>query len=184
MAFPSVEELSHLIAPVVSSHGLDIEAIKITRAGKKSVVSIRLDADDRPDLDKIEVLAQEISELLDAAEAANEVNLGAGYTLEVSTPGVDLPLTAPRHWRRNRHRLVTLSQDGQSSTWRIGALSAEEDSVILVRTEKKQRLVEVHELADPVSAVVEIEFAKTPEAELELTGLDFELAMTWREDHK
>lgn len=184
MAFPSVDELTSLINPVTNSHKLDVEGINITRAGKKSVISIRLDADERPDLDLIEVVAGEISELLDSAETRGDLNLGAGYTLEVSTPGVDLPLTAARHWRRNRHRLVQLTEENGASVWRIGALSAAEDSVVLVRPVKKKLELRILELAESVPAVVEIEFAKTPEAETELTGLNFDQAVAWREDNK
>lgn len=184
MAFPGVEELTTMITPVASSHGLDIEGVKVVRAGRKSVVSIKLDADARPDLDRLEVASQDISALLDAAEARGEVSFGAGYTLEVSTPGVDLPLTAPRHWRRNRHRLVVLDEGGGKSTWRIGALNEAESAVILVAKAKKELLLRELELADSVPAVVEIEFAKPPADELELTGLDYEAAITWREDNK
>lgn len=184
MAFPSVDELTTLIKSVTSTHKLDIEGINITRAGKKSVISIRLDADERPDLDRIEVVAEDISELLDAAETRGDINLGAGYTLEVSTPGVDLPLTAARHWRRNRHRLVQLTEENKTSVWRIGALSEAEDSVVLVRPVKKKLELRILELAESVPAVVEIEFAKTPETETELTGLNFDQAVAWREDNK
>lgn len=180
MAFPGIDQLRTLITPIAQRHGLDVEDIKVTRAGKKSVVGIRLDADNHPDLDLLEVVSQEVSALLDAAEDRGEINLGAGYTLEVSTPGVDTPLTAPRHWRRNRHRLVSL--EGQ--TWRIGALNDAEDEVVLVRTVKKQPEMRVWQLDETVPAVVEIEFAKAPEAELELTGLDSEQAHAWREDNK
>lgn len=179
MAFPTAEQLTELIAPAVD--GLDVEDIRVTRAGKKSVIAIHLDADDRPDLDRLEVVSKDISELLDAAEDRGDASFGAGYTLEVSTPGVDLPLTAPRHWRRNRHRLVSLGEQG---TWRIGALSPDETSVVLVRTVKKDRQMRILELAEEVPAVVEIEFATTPEAETELTGLDFDQALAWREDNK
>jgi ribosome maturation factor RimP len=45
---------------------------------------------------------------LDEADA-----LGPGpYSLEVTTPGVDRPLTEPRHWRRARTRLVTVERHG------------------------------------------------------------------------
>ncbi|WP_027004113.1 ribosome maturation factor RimP [Corynebacterium halotolerans] len=184
MAFPGVDELTDLITPATSSHGLDIEGIKITRAGRKSVVAIKLDADARPDLDLLELVSQEISTLLDAAEERGEANFGAGYTLEVSTPGVDLPLTAPRHWRRNRHRLVQLTEDGQKSQWRIGALNEEQTAVILVTTRKKDLVVRELEFTNPVHAVVEVEFAKPPAAETELTGLEYDTAIQWREDNK
>lgn len=184
MAFPGEEELVTLITPVTDAHGLDIEGVKVTRAGRKSVVGIRVDSDSRPDLDLLEVVSQEVSALLDAAEERGEVNLGAGYTLEVSTPGVDAPLTLPRHWRRNRGHLVELTEGGQTSVWRVGAVAPDEASVVLVRTVKKDREMRVLEFSENTPAVVEIEFATPPAAETELTGLDYDQALAWQEENK
>ena len=184
MAFPGEAELISLITPVTDACGLDIEGVKVTRAGRKSVVGIFVDSDIRPDLDLLEQVSQEVSVLLDAAEDRGEVNLGAGYTLEVSTPGVDAPLTAPRHWRRNRGRLVALLEDGKKSTWRVGALAPDESGVVLVRTVKKDREMRVLEFSETPRAVVEIEFSNPPAAETELTGLDYDQALAWQEDNK
>lgn len=184
MAFPSVEQLTELITPVAERHRMDVETVRITRAGRKSVVAIGLDSDSRPDLDQLEVVSQEVSTVLDDAETHGRYNFGAGYTLEVSTPGVDLPLTAPRHWRRNRHRLVKLTTEGKSETWRIGALRADEGAVVLVGRDKKQPQVKILEFTETPAAVVELEFAKPPAQELDLTGLNFEDALERGEDDK
>lgn len=87
MAFPTSEILFPLVQPVADQYGMDIEYIKISRAGKKSVVAIAVDADNRPDSDVLEAITQEISELFDEQETAGVLNFGPGYTLEVSTPG-------------------------------------------------------------------------------------------------
>lgn len=168
--------------------------MKVTKAGRKSVVAIKLDGDERPTLDELEVVSNEISELFDAAEERGEVNFGAGYTLEVSTPGVDLPLTAPRHWRRNRHRLVTLTEANGKSLWRIGALAEDEGMVLLVAAGKKKsgnRDVTVLpedlrelQLSPELKAVVEIEFNESPAAQLEMTAKTYQEAIQWREDNK
>ncbi|MFC6316719.1 ribosome maturation factor RimP [Corynebacterium gerontici] len=183
MAFPTSETLEALISPLVASHHLDVEGIKVNRAGKKSSVTIQLDGDQRPGLDLLEVVSQEISELFDATEERGTLNFGAGYTLEVTTPGVDRPLTLPRHWRRNRGRLVKVTQDEKQSTWRIGALDKEEARVVLVQKQGRNLVVESLVLANTPRAVVEIEFAQAPEEQLELTNMSYDEAMQWREDH-
>ncbi|HZK32787.1 MAG TPA: ribosome maturation factor RimP, partial [Corynebacterium sp.] len=114
--------------------------------------------------------------------------------LEVSTPGVDLPLTAPRHWRRNRHRLVTLTEANGKSLWRIGALAEDEGMVLLVAAGKKKsgnRDVTVLpedlrelQLSPELKAVVEIEFNESPAAQLEMTAKTYQEAIQWREDNK
>lgn len=194
MAFPTNAELTELIQPVVTARGLDVEKVKAAPAGRKSAVQIAVDADVRPTLDDLEEISNEISEVLDAAEDVGKANFGAGYTLEVSTPGVDLPLTAPRHWRRNRHRLVALTEEGQKSLWRIGALAEDDSAVILVAADKKKsgnRDVSVFpedvrelQLSSAPIAVVEVEFNESPATQLEITAKTYQEATQWREEHK
>lgn len=172
MAFPEVEELKELIRPVTDARGLDIEAVRTVKAGKKSQVVVALAADEAPTLDQLEEVSGELSELFDAAEAAGTVNFGAGYTLEVTTPGVDLPLTQPRHWRRNRGRRVKLGGD----IYRVGPLDDAEENVALISPAAKKSdepRVRVAPISDVSGAVVEIEFNAAPEAEVELSNMSF-----------
>ncbi|MCP1386596.1 ribosome maturation factor RimP [Corynebacterium sp. TA-R-1] len=172
MAFPSTEELRARIAPVAEAHGMDVEDVRAVKAGKKSQVIVALDSDSRPTLDELEVVSQELSELFDAAEEAGELNFGAGYTLEVTTPGVDLPLTQPRHWRRNRGRLAKVGEQA----FRIGALREGESEIILVEAGAKTPKVVVRAVSELPAAVVDIEFNQPPAAEVELAELSFEEA--------
>ncbi|ANE04262.1 ribosome maturation factor RimP [Corynebacterium crudilactis] len=176
MAFPTTESLTELIEPLVASHKFDLEELKVNKAGPKSAVSIKVDSDSRPDLDHLEILSKEVGELFDAAEQRGDLNFGAGYTLEVSTPGVDNPLTKPRHWRRNRSRLVALDYDGTTRVARIGALNDAETAVVLIERNKKLLEVTVLELAESPRAVVEIEFAKPAQEELSLAESTFDEA--------
>ncbi|WP_087118127.1 ribosome maturation factor RimP [Corynebacterium urinipleomorphum] len=172
MAFPESAELENLIRPVTDARGLDIEAVKTVKAGKKSQVVVAVAGDEAPTLDQLEEVSNELSELFDAAEDRGDVNFGAGYTLEVTTPGVDLPLTEPRHWRRNRGRLVTVGE----KKYRVGALSEAEDIVaLIVPAEKKsgEPAVELAPISSVSGAVVEIEFNAPPAKELELAETDF-----------
>lgn len=170
MAFPTPEELEALVAPVAAAHGMDVEGVKTTKAGAKSQVTVALDSDTRPTLDELEVVSEEISALFDAREDAGEVNFGAGYTLEVTTPGVDLPLTAPRHWRRNRGRVVKAGEE----RWRVGPLSEDESEVALVEVGAKQPKVVVRPVSEMPKSVVEVEFNTPPAAEAELAAQSFE----------
>lgn len=177
MAFPTADTLFPLVQPLADQYGMDIEHIKISRAGKKSVVAIAVDADNRPDSDILEALTQDISKLFDAQEAAGALNFGPGYTLEVGTPGVSTPLTQPRHWRRNRGRLVTLVTDGKKRQVRIGALNDDETSVITIERVGKELIVAPIRLADYPSVVVEIEFATPAAPEMELVASNYDEAV-------
>ncbi len=165
MAFPSVETITAMVAPLAAAHNMDVENIRVSAAGKKSLIALAVDSDNRPGVDDLEVMSQEVSAALDAAEARGEVRFGAGYTLEVSTPGVDMPVTKPRHWRRNRGRLVKLEE----KKYRIGPLNDDESQVALVHGND----VIVRELTQCPPVVVEVEFGQPPAAELELVQQDF-----------
>ncbi|MCT1462600.1 ribosome maturation factor RimP [Corynebacterium sanguinis] len=172
MAFPGVDELTRMIEPIAAAYGMDVEKVRTVAAGKKSQVVIALDSDAHPTLDELEVVSNELSELFDARENAGDINFGAGYTLEVTTPGVDLPLTEPRHWRRNRGRLVAVGEE----KFRIGALDAAEENVVLIPTAQKQPRPEVRPVSGLAPAVVEIEFNTPPAAQNELAELSFDQA--------
>ncbi|MDO4687248.1 MAG: ribosome maturation factor RimP [Corynebacterium sp.] len=185
MAFPTPEDLQSIIEPIVTAHAMDVEGIRVNRAGSKSVVAIAVDADARPDIDTLDVLSRDIDAALDQAEAAGSVNFGAGYTLEVSTPGIDHPLTLPRHWRRNVGRMVVLTDAaGATLRGRIGALNDDADRVILITRNGKQLDVQSVELSAYPKAVVEVEFAEIPPAERTLAESTYDDSLAWREEHK
>lgn len=98
--------------------GFDLEAVELTPAGRRRVLRIAVDKDGGVTLDDVAAATKEISRVVDAGDAMGE----HPYTLEVTSPGVDRPLTLPRHWRRNEGRLVKVAlHDGTSVTGRIGA---------------------------------------------------------------
>src|SRR5690625_351764 len=172
MAFPSEQKLEDFLTPILAKHDLDVEQIKTTKAGKKSQVVIRIDGEKRRSSDVLEEMSRTIGDACDAAEEAGELNFGAGYTLEVSTPGVDLPLTAPRHFRRNRGRKIKSSL----GEVRIGALSEDEQNVIVVTSARDIAKVQVQRLENLVGSVVEIEFAPAPVVEQDIVELSFDAA--------
>lgn len=189
MAFPSEHELREVVGPLAASRGFDVESVTITRAGAKSAVRIAVDGDVRPDLDQLEELSQAASAECDAREATGSLNFGAGYTLELTTPGLSTPLTALRHFRRNIGRLVlingeklriagveeTSDVDGNGPTEGDGGKRDSETTVWLVRpaaSKKDFPVIEATELASVIGALVEVEFSTVPPAESSLVGLD------------
>jgi ribosome maturation factor RimP len=91
-----------LLRPVVEAEGYDLEDVTVTPAGKRSVLRVVVDADGGVSLDDVATISRAVSAALDASDV-----MGSGpYVLEVTSPGVDRPLTEPRHWRRATGRLV------------------------------------------------------------------------------
>ena len=108
--------LEQLAERCVTALGLDLEAVELSEAGKRRVLRIAVDADGGVPIDSITQATRELSKVLDTTDA-----MGAQpYTLEVTSRGVDRPLTLPRHWRRNVGRLVVaVLADGSRVKGRI-----------------------------------------------------------------
>ena len=103
--------VTSVIEPVLDAMDIDLEAVRIATAGRRLVLRIVVDADGGVSLDDIAEVSREVSARLDAKNAMGD----APYTLEVSSPGVDRPLTEPRHWRRAIGRLVVVPVTAQDS---------------------------------------------------------------------
>jgi ribosome maturation factor RimP len=146
MAAMTSSRVRPLLEPVVTAAGYDLEDVVVTAAGRRSVVRVVVDRDGGVDLDAVAEVARAVSEALDAEES-----LGSSpYVLEVTSPGVDRPLSLPRHWRRNVGRLVRVGE----LTGRITA--ADEDQVTL-EVAGEARLMGYDDLGE---GQVQVEFSR------------------------
>lgn len=116
-----VQNLTELLTPAVQSAGFILEEVKVTPAGKRRIIAVIVDREERnPSLDEVTVVSRRVSEILDNYSQLGELP----FTLEVTTPGVDRPLTQPRHWLKNIGRLVKVTTfSGDSITSRIQSVS-------------------------------------------------------------
>jgi len=116
---PEPAELARVLEPVVRAAGMDLESVRVSPAGRRRLLKLVVDADGGAALDQIAEVSREASVRLDASGVMGEVP----YTLEVSSPGVDRPLTEPRHWRRAQGRLVSapLAAPDDAGSGRTGA---------------------------------------------------------------
>ncbi len=161
------ESVAAAIAPAVQVAGLDLEDVTVTTAGRRRLVRVMIDRDGGVTLDDIAEVSRAISAALDAAGVLGETP----YLLEVTSPGVDRPLTQVRHWLRNIGRLVRVQQTGEGSViGRIG--SVDEDAVVLDVDGTQQRI----DFARIEHAIVEIEFNRpVGDAEGDESGTDEDL---------
>ena len=151
-------KLAGLIEPVVAAAGMDLESVRMTVAGKRRLLRIVVDSDHGVSLDDAAEVSRDISAVLDASNALGEVP----YTLEVSSPGVDRPLTEPRHWRRARGRLVRVKVTGEGSV-EGRLLAADADGVTLGLPDGERRFT----YAVMGAGSVQVEFGRIPDAELD-----------------
>ena len=148
---PSTERVEEALASRAGELGLDLEGVTLTSAGRHRMLRVAVDKDGGVSLDDLAEATRELSEALDETDLMGE----HPYTLEVTSPGVDRPLTLPRHWRRNRDRLVTVTlADDETVTGRIG--SSDEHGVVL-DVDGNER---TYAYADVVRAKIQVEFSR------------------------
>ena len=130
---PATARLTGWIEPVVGAAGYELEELVVTPAGRRSVVRVVVDRDEGVTLDDIAEVSRAVSAVLDD----NDGELGrAPYVLEVTSPGVDRPLTEPRHWRRNTGRLVTVPVGPAGATEQVTArVTAVDDAGVTLAVE-------------------------------------------------
>jgi ribosome maturation factor RimP len=147
------DQISELVTPAVSDLGFYLEDVHVATPGSHRIVTCIVDGDASLNLDQVTSVSRVISELLDEAAFMGETP----FTLEVTSPGVDRPLTQPRHFAKNVDRLLKIIKiDGSEVTGRI--LSNTDTDVTLTVTVKKETTEQIVSLTDIKRAVVEIEF--------------------------
>ncbi|MBJ8341520.1 ribosome maturation factor RimP [Antrihabitans sp. YC3-6] len=181
MPIPSIERVSQLVADPVAAHGLDLEDVSLISAGTQSTVRVIVDREGGVSLDAIAAVSRDISAALDAADESDD----DAYTLEVTTPGINRPLTQPRHWRRARGRKVRVRTPTEKFDARVGEVSegpegseASEGSegegphvaLVVVADPKVGPVLRTVLLSEVTEAVVKVEFSPPNPRELELAG--------------
>ena len=141
------EDLQKDLAPHVYDSGLIIEEIDIRKAGRRLLVQISVDSESVLNLDDIAAA----SRLIDSAIETENLLGDAAFTLEVSSRGIDRPLTHLRHWRKNVSRKVEVQTETETFVDRVKAV---EDSQLFFENHDPLSLEQIK------SAVVQIEFKK------------------------
>lgn len=150
------EKLEQVVADAVAQAGFELEELVVQQAGRKQVVKVIVDGEKGIELDEVADVSRAVSAVLDERDDV----LASAYTLEVSSPGLDRPLTKPRHWRRARLRKVAVKQADAKFLARVG--DADDDGVELLADGQLRRVA----YTDIEHAVVEVEFSEPPAAEI------------------
>ena len=145
-----VSNITELLNPAVTRAGFVLEEVTVTPVGKRRMISVVVDCENRnPSLDEVTVVSKDVSAILDTYTHLGEMP----FTLEVTTPGIDRPLTELRHWKKNVGRLVKITpHTGEKYVSRIKEVLPRE--VIL---ENKGQEVTVA-YSDISRAQIEVEF--------------------------
>ena len=143
------DRLSGVLTAPLLDLGLDLEAIEVTPAGKRRLLRVAVDKDGGVSLDEIAAATKEVSRLLDETDVMGD----KPYLLEVSSPGIDRPLTLPRHWRRNQSRLVKVTTSANETV--TGRITEAGDESVVLDVNGKTRSIAY---ADVTKARVQVEF--------------------------
>jgi ribosome maturation factor RimP len=168
IGLPSQTQVIELLDGEFARAGYEIEDVVIDPRARPPRITVIADGDDALDLDTIAELSRSASTLLDA-----DNSIAGQYVLEVSSPGVDRPLTSEKHFRRARGRKVDIAlADGTQVIGRVGETS--DDTLQLVVRDDRARdwTVRPVPIGDIVKAVVQVEFSPPPKRELELAVVD------------
>lgn len=146
-----------LVGPLAEL-GVDVETVDVQKAGRRHVVRIVVDRDGGVDLDLIAAVSRRASEMLDVPPLAD--TLPGPFVLEVTSPGVDRPLTEARHWRRALTRLVEVTTtDGATVVGRVTSVPSDDE--VVITTDAGDTVLA---RADVQRAVVQVEFNR-PDAD-------------------
>lgn len=162
---PSQTQVIELLDGEFARAGYEIEDVVIDARTRPPRITVIADGDNGLDLDTAATLARSASALLDGLDS-----IGDHYVLEVSSPGVDRPLTSAKHFRRARGRKVdVVLSDGSKLTGRVGETN--EDTVALVVRAGRDWAIREISVGDVAKAVVQVEFSPPAQEELELASM-------------
>jgi ribosome maturation factor RimP len=139
------EDISAAITPALEALGFYLEDVTIISAGRRSMLTIIVDGDTHLSLDQVTSATKAIGEIVESVQSLGETP----FTLEVTSPGLDRPLTKVRHWQKNINRLVkVVLLDGSEIKGRIKDVSE-----VSARVDEKN-----FNYSDVKRATLEIEF--------------------------
>jgi ribosome maturation factor RimP len=165
---PSQTQVIELLDGEFARAGYEIEDVVIDSRAQPPRITVIADGDTALDLDTIAVLSRSASSLLDAAP-----DLDGSYVLEVTSPGIDRPLTSDKHFRRARGRKVELAMaDGTQVTGRVGELHDGTLSLVVRDDRARDWAVRPISLGGISKAVVQVEFSTPSQREMDLATTD------------
>ncbi len=143
------------IRSALAETGVDVEDVHVQQAGRREIVRVIVDRDGGVDLDRVAEVSRRISELFDTPPLADEF-VGT-FVLEVTSPGVDRPLTEQKHWRRAVKRNVEVHLKDKSIV--VGRIIEVTDTEVIMQIPGSEPVVIA--LTEITRGLVQVEFTST-----------------------
>jgi ribosome maturation factor RimP len=151
------DSIADAIRPAVENAGFFLEDVFTSNPGNHRIVTCMIDGLLPLSLDEVTVVSREISAILHESPLLTEA-----FTLEVTSPGIERPLTLPRHWTKNLTRIIKATLNDETE---VSGRLTEFDEVRAILIENIKGRMKTHEVvfADIKRAHVEIEFNRKDE---------------------
>jgi len=131
------DKLHALIAPILQNFNADFVALELKGSKQNLIVRVVADQVGGVSLTTCAAISRALSAELEAADI-----VPGRYRLEVSSPGVDRPLTSPRDFERNLGRQVNLQyQQGETLRSIEGTIQQVSESEIILLSENGSVIV-------------------------------------------
>ena len=129
-------DLVATLTPVIEDAGFRLWDLKVTKAGKRSIVSITLDKYQGATIDDIAEMSKILAPILDENQSLDDA-----YHLEVATPGLERTLLRPDHYRWSLGMNITVSYRNDGSIVREhGKLVSVSDDEIVIETNSDNQI--------------------------------------------
>lgn len=126
------------IKPLAESSGLELVEVKLAGVGSHTLVRVFVDKEKGVSIDECARLSSRISGYLEAEDL-----IPYRYKLEVSSPGLDRPLTTQADFRRKRGERVTLfmrdKADPRNQSQGIIS-SVEDENLVFARNGSEEKI--------------------------------------------
>ncbi len=140
-------DLHKELVPHLSDTEFILEEVDIRKAGRRLLVQISFDSENVLNLDDIASVSRKVDHIIEDENLLGD----RAFTLEVSSRGIDRPLTHIRHFRKNVSRMVEVTTDEETFIDRIKSVDG-----TTIEFESHSSL----ELQAIKNALVQIEFKK------------------------
>lgn len=145
-------ELRKSIEELVAKHLPDqshfVVEVKVEEKAGKPRLLILIDADQGITIEACAKVSRAVSEELESSEI-----FGDAYVLEVSSPGLDYPLSSPRQYQKNIGRgLKVMLASGTEVTGKLLELDSENVKLLVKKKEKGKKATE-EEISLPFSEI-------------------------------
>ena len=142
-----------IIEPVINSLGIELVDIELSQMSKKALLRVYIDREDGITIAHCERVSREIEGVLDVEDP-----IPYSYVLEVSSPGLDRPLKAPKDYKRFSGNMirVVINDPIEKQTFLVGKLEAANEKEIVLVLPKDKKVTIPYENISRAKLEVEI----------------------------